>query len=131
MSQVAPHAEAATSLKTLGRHLSNVKGFDECIAALQSGEPVSFEGVPRSAHALLVSELADRAPSTLMVVTPDSAGIDDLYREIPLYSNERLTEFPRWEADDDRPLVDGDYGRRIGVLKKLANGQPEIGRAHV
>ncbi|MEE2642966.1 MAG: transcription-repair coupling factor [Planctomycetota bacterium] len=125
MSQVAPHAEAATSLKTLGRRLSNVKGFDECIAALQSGEPVSFEGVPRSAHALLVSELADRAPSTLMVVTPDSAGIDDLYREIPLYSNERLTEFPRWEADDDRPLVDGDYGRRIGVLKKLANGQPE------
>lgn len=121
MSQVAPHVEAATTLKSLGRRLSHVKGFEECIEALQTGEPVSFEGVPRSACALLVSQLASEAPGKLLVVTPDVDLVDDLYREIGHYCDEKVVEFPRCQVGDEQPLIDQEYGQRVGLLKQLVD----------
>lgn len=121
MSQVAPHVEAATTLKSLGRRLSHVKGFEECIEALQTGEPVSFEGVPRSACALLVSQLASEAPGKLLVVTPDVDLVDDLYREIGHYCDENVVEFPRCQVGDEQPLIDQEYGQRVGLLKQLVD----------
>ena len=123
MSAVLPHAEAATTLKTIGRRLSKVKGFDECLAALKSGKAASFEGVPRAACALLVSELARIAPSVVLVVTPDSDLNDDIYREIGLYSEQRSTDFPRFEINEDQPFSDQDFGQRVGILKSLMEGR--------
>lgn len=124
MSQVAPHVEAATTLKTLGQRLTHVQGFDECLEGLRENQPVSFEGVPRSACALLVAELARQAPSTLLVVAPDQDLVDDLYREIGHYSEQKIVEFPRCDLGEDQPLVDSDFGRRIGLLKNMLVGQP-------
>ena len=122
MSQVVPHAEAATTLKNLGRRLSNVTGFDECIAALQKGEAASFEGVPRSACALLVSELSRHCKTSLVVVTPDMDLVGDLHREVKLYSKQRVVDFPHFDFDQNRPLVDQEFGQRIGLLKEMLVG---------
>lgn len=132
MSQVVPHAEAATTLKNLGRRLSNVTGFDECIAALQKGEAASFEGVPRSACALLVSELSRHCKTSLVVVTPDMDLVGDLHREVKLYSKQRVVDFPHFDFDQNRPLVDQEFGQRIGLLKELLNGSaPKIVAAEI
>lgn len=137
MSQVVPHAEAATTLKQLGRRLTNVTGFEECIEALHRGEPASFEGVPRSACALLMAQLAGVAPHSLLVITSDQNLVDDLYREISLYSDDKVVEFPRVEEDrsgedNDRPMVQQEFGHRIRLLKQLLDGQqPRIMAAEI
>ncbi|MEC9091480.1 MAG: transcription-repair coupling factor, partial [Planctomycetota bacterium] len=132
MSQVAPHADSAATLKAFGRCLSKVKGFDKCIDALHHGESVSFEGVPRSACALLMSELARRAPGTLLVVAPDADLVDDLYREMGLYGDEKPVEFPRCETGKDQLLRGQEYGQRIGLLKRLHQGiAPQVITAEI
>lgn len=124
MSQVVPHAEAATTLKNLGRRLSNVTGFGECIAALQKGEAASFEGVPRSVCALLVSELSRHCNTSMVVVTPDMDLVGDLHREVNLYSTLRVVDFPHFDFDKNQPLVDQEFGQRIGLLKEMLDGTP-------
>ena len=117
-----PHAEAATSLKNISRRLSHTKGFEDCLSALQNGELVSFDGVPRSACALLLSELSRHAPASILAVVPESDWVDDLYREVGNYSEAKVAEFPRCEFEEEQPVADSNFGRRIGLLKQSLSG---------
>ena len=60
-------------------------------------------------------------PGPLVVVAPHPGEIDAIARDLALFSDARVAEFPAWESEPgERVLHDEIYGERLRVLKALA-----------
>ncbi len=61
-------------------------------------------------------------------MTPHPGDIDSLARDLTLFSDARVAEFPAWESEPgERVLHDEIYGERLRVLKQLGAGSEERG----
>ena len=99
-----------------------------CTAALPTWSPASKRGMAgRSAESggLRARWWRRRwprsCPGPLVVVAPHPGEIDAIARDLALFSDLPVAEFPAWEAEPgERVVHDEIYGERLRVLKALA-----------
>ena len=108
-------------LRELAAHLNLHTGFAEVVASLEAGHGGTLGGVWGSSRALVAAALAKSCPGPLVIVAPHPNEIDAIARDISLFSDATVSEFPAWEEEPgERVLHDEIYGARLRVLKSLA-----------
>jgi transcription-repair coupling factor (superfamily II helicase) len=122
-------AMAATSgaerLRELAANLSLHRGFAEVVASLEAGHGGTLGGVWGSSRALVAAALARECPGPLVIVAPHPGEIDSIARDLAIFSDAAVAEFPAWESEPgERVVHDEIYGGRLRVLKALAHGIP-------
>jgi len=117
---------AAQRLRELAAHLRNERGFTEVLASLKAGHGGTLGGVWGSSRALVAAALAQSCPGPLVIVAPHSAEIDPIARDLALFTDARVVEFPAWESEPgERVVYDEIYGERLRVLKELRGSRIE------
>ena len=72
----------------------------------------------------MAAALAKSCPGPLVIVAPHPGEIDAIARDLALFSDAPVAEFPAWEAEPgERVVHDEIYGERLRVLKALAEGR--------
>jgi transcription-repair coupling factor (superfamily II helicase) len=128
---VAAGTRAADRLRELAANLNLHRGFADVIASLEAGHGGTLGGVWGSSRALVAAALARSCPGPLVIVAPHSGEIDAIARDIALFSELPVAEFPAWESEPgERVLHDEIYGERLRVLKELGSGSGERGARH-
>ena len=123
MAEAQTATAAPDRLRGLVRCLERHTGFAEVISSLRAGHGATLSGVWGSSRALVAAALAGHAPSTLVVVCPHPAEIDDLAGDLALFAGTAMGErhierFPAWESEPgERLLHDEIYGERLRLLK--------------
>jgi len=98
-------------------------GFPALIAALQSGEAASVEGVWGAARALVAACIQQQIQQPLLVLFPEGDDADNFLDEAPLFSSNEVVRFPAWETEPgERVIYDDIYGERLRLLKRLSTG---------
>jgi transcription-repair coupling factor (superfamily II helicase) len=121
---------ADARLRELAAHLEQHSGFSDVLASLIEGHGGTLGGVWGSSRALVAAALARSCPGPLVIVTPHPAEIDGLARDLTLFTDLPVAQFPAWESEPgERVLHDEIYGDRLRVLKGLAAGDP-LGRGY-
>ncbi|MBL9093727.1 MAG: hypothetical protein JNL96_21095, partial [Planctomycetaceae bacterium] len=116
---------AAERLRSLARRLDVESGFDEALASLHAGHGATLDGVRGSSCALVAAALVDHSPSTLCIVCPHPADIDEFCDELGLFTAERVEKFPAWETLPTELVVrDEVYGDRMRLLKLFGEDAP-------
>ncbi len=116
----ADRQAAGRSLKELAAHLGVHRGFAEVIASLEAGHGGTLGGVWGSSRALVAAAVAQSCPGPLVVVAPHQAEIGAIARDLALFSDLPVEEFPAWEQEPgERVVYDEIYGQRLRVLKEL------------
>ncbi|HEX2475891.1 MAG TPA: hypothetical protein VHK01_14160, partial [Lacipirellulaceae bacterium] len=111
---------AAERLRELAAHLNLHRGFADVISSLQAGHGGTLGGVWGSSRALVAAALARSCPGPLVVVAPHPSEIDAIARDLVLFSDMPVAEFPAWESEPgERVVHDEIYGERLRVLKAL------------
>ena len=124
MSLTQTPTDAAGRLKELAGLLERVDGFDQVLAALNSGHAATLDGAWGSSCALAAAALAAGGGEPLVVVAPHLADLDSLIEELALFSDRRADVFPAWESlPGERVIHDEVFGQRLRVLKDLLAGQ--------
>ena len=68
----------------------------------------------------MAAALAGESPGPLVVVAPHPGEIDSIARDLALFTNLPVAEFPAWESEPgERVVHDEIYGGRLRVLKAL------------
>jgi transcription-repair coupling factor (superfamily II helicase) len=117
---------AAERLRELAAHLNLHRGFADVIASLEAGHGGTLGGVWGSSRALVAAALVRSCPGPLVVVAPHPGEIDSIARDLALFSNLPVAEFPAWESEPgERVVHDEIYGERLRVLKELGAGSWE------
>ena len=112
--------QAGERLRELAAHLNLHSGFAEVVASLEAGHGGTLGGVWGSSRALVAAALAKSCPGPLVIVAPHPNEIDAISRDVTLFSEALVTEFPAWEAEPgERVLHDEIFGGRLRVLKGL------------
>ncbi len=76
-------------------------------------------------RALVAAALARECPGPLVIVAPHPSEIDSIARDLALFTNLPIAEFPAWESEPgERVVHDEIYGARLRVLKGLVQGTP-------
>src|SRR5437016_671266 len=121
--QVADNRQqAGRLLRELAANLGVHRGFADVIASLEAGHGGTFGGVWGSSRALVAAALARSCPGPLVVVAPHQAEIEAIARDLALFSEQAVAEFPAWEAEPgERVVYDEIYGQRLRVLKELGD----------
>lgn len=97
------------------------RGFADVVASLQAGHGGTLGGVWGSSRALVAAALARECPGPLVVITPHPGEIDGLARDLALFTELPIAEFPAWESEPgERVVHDEIYGERMRVLKGLS-----------
>ena len=123
MSNTEATLPASERLLELHRCLESRTGFDQVLAALDSGGQATVDGVWGSSCALLAAALTQHAPGPLLVVVAKPSRLDDLSDDLSLFTQVSSDCFPAWESEPgERILVDEIYGDRLRLLKMLAGG---------
>jgi transcription-repair coupling factor (superfamily II helicase) len=113
---------AGHRLRELAAHLKLHRGFADVVASLEAGHGGTLGGVWGSSRALVAAALAQACPGTLVVVAPHPGEIDAIARDLALFSDAGVAEFPAWESEPGERLVhDEIYGARLRVLKGLGD----------
>ena len=113
-----PRPRAADRLRELAAHLDLHRGFADVVASLEAGHGGTLGGVWGSSRALVAAALARSCPGPLVVVAPHPGEIDAIARDLALFSDAPVAEFPAWEAEPgERVVHDEIYGERLRVLK--------------
>jgi transcription-repair coupling factor (superfamily II helicase) len=120
-----PRAEhlsaAAERLRELAANLNQHRGFADVVASLEARHGGTLGGVWGSSRALVAAALARSCPGPLVVVTPHQAEIEAVARDLALFTDLPVAEFPAWESEPgERVVYDEIYGERLRVLKSLA-----------
>jgi transcription-repair coupling factor (superfamily II helicase) len=111
---------AALQLRELAAHLNLHRGFADVVASLEAGHGGTLGGVWGSSRALVAAALARSCPGPLVVVAPHPGEIDAIARDLALFSDLPVAEFPAWESEPgERVVHDEIYGERLRVLKDL------------
>src|SRR3954452_10824883 len=111
----------ARRLKELAANLELHRGFADVVASLEAGHGGTLGGVWGSSRALVASALARTCPGPLVIVAPHQAEIEAIARDLALFTDQAVAEFPAWEAEPgERVIHDEVYGQRLRVLKALA-----------
>jgi transcription-repair coupling factor (superfamily II helicase) len=93
------------------------------LASLEAGHGGTLGGVWGSSRALVAAALAQFCPGPLVVVAPHPGEIDAIARDLALFTDAHVGEFPAWESEPgERVVHDEIYGERLRVLKALAGG---------
>jgi transcription-repair coupling factor (superfamily II helicase) len=112
---------AAQRLRELAAHLNLHRGFADVVASLEAGHGGTLGGVWGSSRALVAAALARSCPGPLVVVAPHPGEIDAIARDLALFSDLPVAQFPAWESEPgERVMHDEIYGVRLRVLKALA-----------
>src|SRR5688572_8445665 len=112
---------AADRLRELAAHLNLHRGFADVVASLEAGHGGTLGGVWGSSRALVAAALARSCPGPLVVVAPHPGEIDAIARDLTLFTEVPVAEFPAWESEPgERVVHDEIYGERLRVLKSLA-----------
>lgn len=99
-------------------------GFREAVGSLHQGERADIDGIWGSAYALTAAALAAESPSTLLVVTPRIADVDDFALDVSGFLGEAPLIFPAWETlPQEHDAADVVFGGRLRVLQML-NSEP-------
>ncbi len=130
MATGLPLAKAADRLRSLCKKLTEHENFPEAIAALDRGEPATFDGVFGSGCALVVATLAGNRrlnqSSPLVIVTADAEQMDDLADDLQTFTPLVVSRFPPTQASTEREIaLDEAYGARIRILKQLLRGDAD------
>src|SRR3954452_22272570 len=113
---------AARRLKELAANLELHRGFAEVVASLEAGHGGTLGGVWGSSRALVAAALARSCPGPLVVVAPHQSEIEAIARDLALFTDQAVAEFPAWEAEPgERVIHDEVYGQRLRVLKAIAD----------
>ena len=113
---------ACGELRELAAHLEQHSGFSDVLASLIEGHGGTLGGVWGSSRALVAAALARSCPGPLVVVTPHPAEIDGLARDLALFTDLPVAQFPAWESEPgERVVHDEIYGDRLRVLKGLGD----------
>jgi transcription-repair coupling factor (superfamily II helicase) len=114
---------AAGRLRELAANLGAHRGFSEVVASLKAGHGGTLGGVWGSSRALVAAALARSSPGPLVVVAPHQGEIDAIGRDLALFSDARVADFPAWEAEPgERVMHDDAFCQRLRVLKRLSDG---------
>jgi transcription-repair coupling factor (superfamily II helicase) len=126
MTAALARPEAAVRLRELPRTLDAHEGFAAALAALQSGQAATFDGVWGSSCALLAARLVEeRSGGPLVVVLPTSAEMDAFCDDLALFSAAKVALFPPLDgAPEETSLDDDAYGERLRTLKRIAADEP-------
>jgi transcription-repair coupling factor (superfamily II helicase) len=109
-------------LRELAANLNLHRGFSEVIASLEAGHGGTLGGVWGSSRALVAAALAQSCPGPLVIVAPHPGEIDAIARDLALFTDLPVAEFPAWESEPgERVLHDEIYGERLRVLKGLGD----------
>ncbi|MCI0335698.1 MAG: hypothetical protein L0228_21030, partial [Planctomycetes bacterium] len=123
---VANQPAAAQRLRELAAQLREHSGFSDVLTSLESGHGGTLGGVWGSSRALVAAALAQSCPGPLVVVAPHPGEIDAIARDLALFTELPVAEFPAWEAEPgERVVHDEIYGERLRVLKALAGWEGE------
>src|SRR4051812_49469035 len=110
---------AGRRLKELAANLNRHRGFADVVASLEAGHGGTLGGVWGSSRALVAAALARSCPGPLVVVAPHQAEIGAIARDLALFSELSVAEFPAWEQEPgERVVYDEIYGQRLRVLKE-------------
>ena len=122
MTALIADAAATERMRQLYRRLFEWTDFGQCVAALQSGKPATFDGVWGSSCALAAAALASRLSAPLVVVCPTQNEADELAADLELFSSERPDQFPAWEIALGEGVVEDEaHGQRLRLIKDLLN----------
>jgi transcription-repair coupling factor (superfamily II helicase) len=114
---------AGRRLRELAAQLKLHTGFADVVASLEAGHGGTLGGVWGSSRALVAAALAKSCPGPLVVIAPHPAEIDAISRDLSLFTDHRVAEFPAWESEPgERVVYDEIYGERLRVLKALVEG---------
>src|SRR4051812_11150375 len=112
---------AGRRLRELAANLELHRGFAEVVASLEAGHGGTLGGVWGSSRALVAAALARSCPGPLVVVAPHQSEIEAIARDLALFTDQAVAEFPAWEAEPgERVIHDEVYGQRLRVLRALA-----------
>ncbi|HZL88548.1 MAG TPA: transcription-repair coupling factor [Pirellulaceae bacterium] len=121
MTALIADAAATERMRQLYRRLFQWDGCVECVAALERGNPATFDGVWGSSCALVAAALHSRASGPLVVVCPTQNDADELAADLELFTTEPIAQFPAWEIALGEGVVEDEaHGQRLGMLKQLA-----------
>src|SRR5690348_15923907 len=105
---------AGRRLKELADNLGVHRSFADVIASLEAGHGGTLGGVWGSSRALVAAAVARSCPGPLVVVAPHQAEIDAIARDLALFSDLPVAEFPAWESEaGERVVYDEIYGERL------------------
>ena len=118
-------ATQAGELTTLVSLLETTPGFEELIAALESGNSGTIDGAWGSSCALAAATVHSRCEATTLVVLPREADLDDFADDLASFLGQVPSAFPAWASlPQDADPTDAVFGRRLRVLRELASGTP-------
>src|SRR5690349_7554233 len=121
-TSAADRSTAGHRLRELAANLDVHRGFAEVLASLEAGHGGTLGGVWGSSRALVAAALARSCPGPLVVVAPHQGEIDAIGRDLALFSDLPVAEFPAWESEPgERVVYDEIYGERLRVLKGLGS----------
>jgi transcription-repair coupling factor (superfamily II helicase) len=119
-TSAAERPPAAFPLRELAAHLNLHSGFSDVVASLVAGHGGTLGGVWGSSRALVAAALARACPGPLVVVAPHPGEIGAIARDLALFTDLPVAEFPAWESEPgERIIHDEIYGERLRVLKGL------------
>ncbi|VAX42168.1 Transcription-repair coupling factor [hydrothermal vent metagenome] len=105
--------------------MHRANGFDEVVAALQSGNGATIDGAWGSSRALAIAALVKEARSTLLIVLPNIGDVDDFAIDLQGFLNEPLAVFPAWESlPQEHDVADSIFGSRLRLLRELHSDNP-------
>src|SRR5262245_10369890 len=102
---VAGRSPPAERLRELAAHLRNESGFSDVLSSLESGHGGTLGGVWGSSRALVAAALAQACPGPLVVVAPHPGEIDAIARDLALFTDAPVAEFPAWESEPGERVV--------------------------
>src|SRR5215213_2509207 len=105
--QAEARQAAGRRLRELAAHLNLHRGFAEVVASLEAGHGGTLGGVWGSSRALVAAALAKSCPGPLVVVAPHPGEVDAIARDLALFSDAQVAQFPASESEPgDRVLSD-------------------------
>ena len=93
---------AGGRLRELAAHLNLHSGFADVVASLEAGHGGTLGGVWGSSRALVAAALAKSCPGPLVIVAPHPSEIDAIARDLALFSDAHVSQFPAWESGAGR-----------------------------